>query len=296
MSIDAFTARVAGLWGRRLNVPPEAFARDALVRVAVPAGEEDDRRAGPLFFFKPPPLVRANRVLVYRTEAAHPVAYPATHPAGSCTLVLFPETLAATLADRVMALGEAAAAMQEGDMLRLLAPLGGRLLWRDHVHYLRPEHRAPASSLKGTGTLSLNPNKPVVRVLSPEQPADADLLDRLNAALSPTEREMGEVSIAHYLAAGLFVGKTLCAAASFIDQSAADTAEGENVLDVGVITHPDHRGRGYGAAVVRGLCAVADEARLIQYSAAETNTASLATARTAGFTPMLIEEGYAITP
>jgi RimJ/RimL family protein N-acetyltransferase len=54
--------------------------------------------------------------------------------------------------------------------------------------------------------------------------------------------------------------------------------------DVGLLTHPDHRGHGYAAEVARHATRVAVEtAGVARYRALTTNTASLAIARRLGF-------------
>jgi GNAT superfamily N-acetyltransferase len=57
--------------------------------------------------------------------------------------------------------------------------------------------------------------------------------------------------------------------------------------DVGLVTHPDHRGRGLAAALAADMLVAAfdDGIEVARYRALKTNLASLAVARRLGFTP-----------
>jgi RimJ/RimL family protein N-acetyltransferase len=59
---------------------------------------------------------------------------------------------------------------------------------------------------------------------------------------------------------------------------------GEPVASVGVLTHPDHRGRGHGRAVVASATRAAlDAGTVAHYQTLDANTPSVAIARALGF-------------
>lgn len=248
--IDPFAARVYEVWARRLNVPPEVFAH-----------------RGTVFFFKPPPVVKADRVLVYRTDEG--------------AVVIMPNRRLDRAFEHVAHFSPNEVISHE-QLVERLALLNPRLHWRDHLHYLRPEQRDLPPR---TGALQLDP---ILRLLNPDREEDRRDIEQLNDTLAQSERNDGEVQIDHIVVAGYYSGGELCGAASFLYDAEFD------ITDVGVIVHPAHRGRGIGRRVVRYLCSVADATRLLQYNANEHNTGSLAVARGAGFTRFLTEEGYAI--
>lgn len=112
-------------------------------------------------------------------------------------------------------------------------------------------------------------------------PADAPHVERLGRAATPDEWD----NIASLPRAGVMVG-------AFADGELAAVAGyevwGESIAHVAVLTHPAHRGRLLGRAVVGAVAAVALERGLVpQYRVLTTNRASLAVAAAQGF------EGYA---
>jgi predicted GNAT family acetyltransferase len=63
------------------------------------------------------------------------------------------------------------------------------------------------------------------------------------------------------------------------------------VADVAVLTHPLHRGCGFGGAVVSALCRWGlERGRLMRYAALASNPASLRLARSLGFRDYAVEE------
>lgn len=184
---DPFAKRVYDLWARRLNVPPEVFARH-----------------GTTFFFKLPAFVRPDRVLVYRSQTAAVVLLPDRRlERAIAEIAHFPT-------DQVI---------QPDQLLERLALLNPRLHWRDYLHYLRPEDRDPPPR---TGALALDP---VLRLLNPEREADCIDLENLNAALSSTERGEGDVQIDHFAVAACYSEGKLLAAASFITDTEYDVTD-----------------------------------------------------------------------
>jgi len=138
----------------------------------------------------------------------------------------------------------------------------------DHLYYLTLEAFRPFEA-------------GVVRQLGRE---DAALLEELNAACTPHDRRQGEVEIDHPVVVGCFDDGRLAAAASFIFY-------GEAVADVGVITHPEARGRGFGKAAVTGLSRWGlEHGRILQYRAAVSNPGSIHIAESLGYGLYALEE------
>lgn len=76
---------------------------------------------------------------------------------------------------------------------------------------------------------------------------------------------------------GCYAGRTLVAAGTL-------QPWGGRLLHVGIVTHPGHRGRGYGTAVVSAMTAEGlAGGRLVQYRTLQTNLASVAVASRLGF-------------
>ena len=112
-------------------------------------------------------------------------------------------------------------------------------------------------------------------------PADAPHVERLGRAATADEWD----NIASLPRAGVMVG-------AFAEGELAAVAGyevwGESIAHVAVLTHPAHRGRSLGRAVVGATAAVALERGLVpQYRSLMANRASLAVAAALGF------EGYA---
>jgi GNAT superfamily N-acetyltransferase len=108
---------------------------------------------------------------------------------------------------------------------------------------------------------------------------DLDLpeLRRLAAACGPTDWEHSGIDPARPPVFGCFAGGTL-AAAGMLERW------GDRLLQTGIVTHPDHRGRGYGKAVVstmttHGLAT----GGVVQYRTLQANLPSVGIARSLGF-------------
>ncbi|WP_026735337.1 GNAT family N-acetyltransferase [Fischerella sp. PCC 9605] len=141
--------------------------------------------------------------------------------------------------------------------------------WRDFIWYFPPD--ALASSLDQR-VRSLNEN-------------DQKALEQLLEACSEEERELGNVNLNQALPVGLFDQSILISVASFI-------FDGDSVADVGVITHPNHRGQGLGRLVVSELIRQGIECkRIIQYTTQEKNLSSKRLAESLGFWLYAVEEG-----
>ena len=114
-----------------------------------------------------------------------------------------------------------------------------------------------------------------VRTLAPE---DEPAVARLRAASPPVEWEHGGSEIVHPQA-GAFAGDELVALAGY-------ETWGNRIAHISVITHPAHRGRGLGTAVVSHVAVLALDRRLVpQYRTLEANAPSIAIAERLGFEP-----------
>jgi len=114
--------------------------------------------------------------------------------------------------------------------------------------------------------------------------ADDDVaLHRLAQACSETEWEHSGIHFDRPPVYGCLRGDEILAAAGY-------ELWGERLAHIGVVTHPAHRGRGCGKAVVSAIAANALREGLVpQYRTLESNTASVAIARSVGF------QEYAVT-
>ncbi|GGR41854.1 GNAT family N-acetyltransferase [Deinococcus ruber] len=120
------------------------------------------------------------------------------------------------------------------------------------------------------------------------QQEDASSLDDLNAAVSDLERDLGNVSMEHDVVLGYFEAGRLLGAASLIIE--------DDVADVGVLTHPEARGRSVGRALVGALAAEGTRhGWLVQYTTMERNVGSVKIAQATGFVPFAVEEALRVT-
>lgn len=111
-------------------------------------------------------------------------------------------------------------------------------------------------------------------------PADREIFTAMQAACGTEECEMGEIELDMPKVFGVFEGKELVSQSAFLHF-------GEGVADVGVLTHPEFRRRGYGREAVAALCrwGLDNNERAIIYRVAEFNQSSRGIARSLGFTP-----------
>jgi GNAT superfamily N-acetyltransferase len=108
---------------------------------------------------------------------------------------------------------------------------------------------------------------------------DEEAHTTLAAACDPTEWAHGGSEFGLLPLAGRFVRERLVALAGY-------EAWGEQIAHIAVITHPAHRGQGYGAEVVSLLAeTVIARGMLAQYRTLRANTPSLRLGASLGFAP-----------
>jgi GNAT superfamily N-acetyltransferase len=106
--------------------------------------------------------------------------------------------------------------------------------------------------------------------------ADAEALHALAEACG-AEWELSGIEFDQPLLQGCFVDGELTAAGTLTTSSAT-------VLNIGIITHPRHRGQGYGKRVVSALTTAGlVQECVLQYRTLESNEPSMAIARDLGF-------------
>lgn len=155
------------------------------------------------------------------------------------------------------------------EMMVVLADEEIEFGWRDFIWYFPPQVNLPP------------PDSRVQLLSSSDQPN----LDELLSACSEEDRELGNVTLDQEFPLGLFENNNLLAVAAFI-------FDGDAIADVGVITHPHHRGTGLGKSIVLELVRYGIEhGRIIQYTAQEQNVGSKRLAESIGFWLYAIEEG-----
>ncbi len=106
---------------------------------------------------------------------------------------------------------------------------------------------------------------------------DEAAFHRLAEYCDETEREHSGLEFSQGPLFGCFRESQLVATAGY-------RVWGGELANIGVLTHPAHRGRGYGRSVVSGITAeTLDRGLVPHYRALHTNHASLAVARALGF-------------
>jgi GNAT superfamily N-acetyltransferase len=113
--------------------------------------------------------------------------------------------------------------------------------------------------------------------------ADATAFAVFDRACSPDDLEAGFVELDHDLVAGVFLDGALVCKASAFDWSDGD--EYGPVWDIGYVTRPDMRGKGFGKAAAGFLAAgIRRDGRIAQIRAADSRPASVGIAKALGFT------------
>jgi len=164
-------------------------------------------------------------------------------------------------------LSEPASGTSAQDVLDHLRAAEVELNGADYLHYL------PVAAAE---VLRAEADDGLVRELTA---ADEELFAAFTSACSADDLDEAFVELDHWLVLGVLDDGVLVAAAS------AYVWDGSRLADVGVITHPGHRGRGHARRVVRAI-----SRRLLelgyqpQYRCFHTNVASAAVALSAGMT------------
>ncbi len=113
-----------------------------------------------------------------------------------------------------------------------------------------------------------------VRLLTPH---DEAAFHRFRASCPPMEWEHGGSSFGEHQLAGYFIANELAALAGY-------ELWGTTIAHIAVVTHPQHRGRGYGKGVVSFLSAIIlRNHRIPQYRTLCSNTPSIQLAAALGF-------------
>ena len=108
---------------------------------------------------------------------------------------------------------------------------------------------------------------------------DEKLLRELEAACDATEWDHADIHYGRAPIFGCFFSDVLVGAASY-------RTHGETIASIGIITHPGHRGRGFGRAAASAATAHALDGRLIaQWQTLEANVPSIAVGRALGYEP-----------
>jgi RimJ/RimL family protein N-acetyltransferase len=153
------------------------------------------------------------------------------------------------------------------ELRQRIADAGLCLHGEDGLFYLAQTENEPQMAARSTAS---------VRQL---QSVDAAAFAVFRAAVSEEDFDAAYVELDHWAAFGAFVGPNLVCAAS------AYPWGGASIADLGVLTLPEFRGQGHARHVVRALCHHAlTQGYEPQYRCQLDNAASIALARSAGFT------------
>ena len=119
---------------------------------------------------------------------------------------------------------------------------------------------------------------------------DLPALRRLAAACGPTAWEHSGIDPARRPLYGCFAGGVLAAAGML-------EPWGDRLLHVGIVTHPGHRGRGHGKAVVSAMTTDGLAAGgVLQYRTPQANLPSVGIARALGFQRFALTLAVRLTP
>ncbi|MCA0217052.1 MAG: GNAT family N-acetyltransferase [Actinobacteria bacterium] len=152
------------------------------------------------------------------------------------------------------------------ELVRRLAAAGLELNGPDHLFYL------PVAQQEA---LRLEPVDSQTRPLTDE---DAPLFDRFTEEAPEDDLDDAFVELDHWLVFGTILDGRLVSAASMYPW------DGSRLADLGVITLPEFRGRGFGRTTVRAMSALAIERGYEpQYRCQFDNASSVALAASAGF-------------
>jgi GNAT superfamily N-acetyltransferase len=183
---------------------------------------------------------------------------------GAAPLVSLPAELLVPLGQ---AAAEAVAGGLEADEDRWRAVFGARV---DRLVGPAAIAYADAGTFRGLS---------IAAEMRPLTEADRPALDALRGALPAEAWDEGGGEYDGTAVFGAFVDGVLAARAGY-------EVWGGRIAHLGVVTHPDHRGRGLGAAVFASAARAALEAGLVaQHRALQSNIHSMRIARRLGFVP-----------
>lgn len=164
---------------------------------------------------------------------------------------------------------EKIARASEAQVRRLLSAAGIAPADPDLIHYL------PEALLRGPASAVHTPDNAARALTDADAAAFAELLD----ACPEADRAEAQVELDHWAVVGVEAGGRLVAVAT-----AYPWSEEPPVADLGVLTRPGARGRGFGRRATLALCReVLARGYEPQYRCDPANEASAAVARAAGF-------------
>jgi GNAT superfamily N-acetyltransferase len=177
-------------------------------------------------------------------------------------------------ADRIAQFSEAqfpAQHIQAADLVAQWQPEQAKLRYTVELCYLHPEAFKPAHPPTCFGCRQLSA-------------ADRPALTTMQGDCSAADLDEGDVDIDHEVAFGCWHEERLTAVASMY------TIRG-GFADVGILTHPDFRGRGLGKAAVSSVCSwLIAQGKLPMYRYEVNNLGSAGVARSLGFRPYYRQE------
>ena len=152
----------------------------------------------------------------------------------------------------------------------------------------------PSLSFQKRGTdyyfywMSPTPQYKPVKNLRLLQASDEAALVKLQHSVTNYERELGDVNIEHPIVIGWFAESELLSIGSLIVEN--------EIADIGILTHPQARGKGLARQVVRALIVEGLKInKLVQYTSMQKNTASVALAESLGFERFATETYWSIS-
>lgn len=145
----------------------------------------------------------------------------------------------------------------------VLAQRGIELYGADHIFYFSEEEKARAKELEFPST---------IRGLTKE---DADYFAAFESSATAQDLDDASVELEHWKAYGVFEGDKLVAVASMYPWD-----EGSQLVDMGVLTLPPYRGKGYAKKLIEFMSqSVLAEGYEPQYRCQLDNTASVGLAK-----------------
>jgi GNAT superfamily N-acetyltransferase len=206
-------------------------------------------------------------------------------PAGRCVVTPHPQALASYRGIYAWSRGDACVVSAPPEFVRQTAEVAGGKSPADVIDSdaLPSALREELESIVGPAVVSYADHSDFVPVdemgARPLTPSDIPALRQLSRDAGAEAWENSGISFDRVPILGIYDQHILVAAASY-------ERWGERILHVGVVTHPEHRGKGFGRGVASATTAHALEAGgIAQWQTLETNTPSLAIAKKLGYQP-----------